>query len=117
VKATLGLRKEKIEWLQLSKMFQDATTITHTLGFRYIWIDSLCIIQDDIAGWERESAKMASIYENSALTISAIHASDGDGGCFTHTPRLAVGLGWIGARHIGPRPYGVSGWGEFSKCG
>jgi hypothetical protein len=31
--------------------------------------------------------------------------------------RLAVGLGWIGARHIGPRPYGVSDWGEFSKCG
>jgi hypothetical protein len=40
-------------------------------GISYIWIDSLCIVQDDDLDWETESAKMASIYQNAYLTIAA----------------------------------------------
>ena len=61
-KATLEQRKLEVPWLLLSRTFQDAITITRELGIRYIWIDSLCIIQDDKEDWERVSAKMAEIY-------------------------------------------------------
>jgi hypothetical protein len=64
--------------------FQDAVIVTRTLGVRYLWIDSLCICQDDLRDWEREAAKMASVYSNSYLTISVTGAKDGTVGCFPH---------------------------------
>jgi hypothetical protein len=70
----------------LSKTFQDAITITRALSIRYLWIDSLCIIQDDKQDWEKESGQMASIYEHAYLVISAAHASDGSKGCFSNHP-------------------------------
>jgi hypothetical protein len=42
------------------------------MGIRYLWIDSLCIVQDDEKEWEVEAARMASIFENSYLTV-AVH--------------------------------------------
>lgn len=87
--STLKNRKKQIHWRSLSKTFQDAVTITRRLGIEYLWIDSLCIIQDDKADWVTESAKMGSIFQNSYLTIAASHASDGEHGCFIRTPELA----------------------------
>jgi hypothetical protein len=81
-KATFLSRMKQITWMSLSKTFQDAIIITHKLGLRFIWIDSLCIIQDDILDWETESKKMASIYESSKVTIAAAKSHDGKGGCF-----------------------------------
>ncbi|KAL2129305.1 hypothetical protein VTI74DRAFT_7951 [Chaetomium olivicolor] len=66
----------------LAKTFQDAIEITLKLGIRYLWIDCLCIIQDDLADWEVEAAKMASIYRNAHVTISASASTDSADGCF-----------------------------------
>ena len=85
---TLRSRLAAIPWKDLSKTFQDAIIITNNLGYRYIWIDSLCIIQNDYQDWELESKNMASIYQNSILTIAASKSKDGDGGCFASTPDL-----------------------------
>ncbi|PSN64103.1 HET-domain-containing protein [Corynespora cassiicola Philippines] len=65
----------------LPPLFQDAIIITRQLGLRYIWIDSLCIIQDSTRDWETEASKMAGIYENSHVTISAAGCKDGSGRC------------------------------------
>ncbi|KAH8653180.1 hypothetical protein BGZ60DRAFT_362419, partial [Tricladium varicosporioides] len=62
--------------------FQHAITITRKLCIRYIWIDSLCILQDSLIGWETEFSKMASIYQNSYITIAATSPSDTFEGCF-----------------------------------
>ncbi|KAH7132718.1 heterokaryon incompatibility protein-domain-containing protein [Dactylonectria macrodidyma] len=67
----------------LPKSFQDAIVITLRLGYHLLWIDSLCIIQDDDDDWQRESARMADIYENAVLTIAATRSPDGHGGCFS----------------------------------
>jgi hypothetical protein len=80
--ATLAQLKSEVQWSQLSRNFQDAISITRELGVRYIWIDSLCIIQDDRNDWKRESAKMAEIYSNSYLNLAATGSADGEGGCF-----------------------------------
>ncbi|KAH8173596.1 heterokaryon incompatibility protein (HET) domain-containing protein [Sarocladium implicatum] len=56
--------------------FQDAITITRAIGLRWLWIDSLCIVQDDEDDWRRESQLMGSIFENSEVTLAASHAKD-----------------------------------------
>ncbi|KAH8710106.1 heterokaryon incompatibility protein-domain-containing protein, partial [Phaeosphaeriaceae sp. PMI808] len=74
--ANLRERCTAICWASLPKTFQDAITITRKLGIRYLWIDSLCILQDDSADWDIELAKMGDIYKNSYLTIAVVSASD-----------------------------------------
>ncbi|KAH7262899.1 heterokaryon incompatibility protein-domain-containing protein [Fusarium tricinctum] len=65
---------------QLPRTFKDAITVTRRLGFTYLWIDSLCIIQGDNTDWERESANMASIYSEGVLNLAASYSSDSHGG-------------------------------------
>jgi hypothetical protein len=45
-KETLAVHQAGIEWSELPPTFQDAVVITKKLGFQYLWIDSLCIIQN-----------------------------------------------------------------------
>lgn len=52
------------------------------LGERYLWIDSLCIIQDCEEDWTTEVPRMQAVYEGAILTISAMSARDGRGGCW-----------------------------------
>ena len=49
---------------------------------RWLWIDSLCIIQDSRDDWQREAPMMCDVYQNALLNISADHAVDARGGCF-----------------------------------
>ncbi|KAF5598582.1 heterokaryon incompatibility protein [Fusarium pseudocircinatum] len=59
--------------------FQDAIEVTRQLGFRYLWIDSLCIIQDDESDWSQESLMMGNIFEQASCTIAAVDSVDDDG--------------------------------------
>lgn len=67
----------------LPKTFRDAVVITRRLGYRYLWIDSLCIIQDSPADWEDQAKIMALIYANSVFTIAALKSPGSYHGCFT----------------------------------
>lgn len=71
---------------QLTKTFRDAITITQSLGLSFLWIDSLCIIQNSIQDWRKESALMADVYGGSAITIAAADAENGSIGCFFQLP-------------------------------
>ncbi|KAG9250597.1 heterokaryon incompatibility protein-domain-containing protein [Emericellopsis atlantica] len=79
----LTSRLSGIKWDDLAKTFQDAVTLTRQIGFRHLWIDSLCIIQDDSDDWKKESVKMGDIYRGAYLTIAASLASADDEG-FLH---------------------------------
>ncbi|KAI0420615.1 hypothetical protein F5X98DRAFT_371588 [Xylaria grammica] len=69
----------------------DVIVVARGIGVKYVWIDSLCIIQDDIKDWETEAAKMGSIYEGALLVIAATAASDSTGGClFEREPHLEI---------------------------
>lgn len=68
---------QNIPVLSLLKSFQDAIYVTRSLGVRYLWIDSLCIIQDDPGDWAKESKRMADVYKNAVVNLSA---SDFDSG-------------------------------------
>lgn len=82
LEATIEPHKIFMPWKELPRTFQDAANISRRLGIRYLWIDSLCIIQDSTDDWQIESAKMANIYRNSFITIAAAAAGDFRGGCF-----------------------------------
>jgi hypothetical protein len=56
--------KSSISYHTMPKAYQDTVRVARALGVKYIWIDALCIIQDDISDWETESKMMAEIFEN-----------------------------------------------------
>jgi hypothetical protein len=64
----------------LCKTFLDAIEVTRSLNCRFLWIDSLCIIQDSAEDWAQESARMADVYSQAHLTLSASCATSGDTG-------------------------------------
>ena len=82
LKENLQRHLNDIPWQDLPKTFQEACTICAELRIQYIWIDSLCIVQDDAAEWEAESAVMGRIYEESLFTIAASSAVDSSEGLF-----------------------------------
>lgn len=67
----------EIPYETLGTTFQHAITICNRLGFCYIWIDSLCILQGDEADWEEEASKMGGIYASCSLNIVASAAANG----------------------------------------
>lgn len=69
--ATLASKTKQIQLEDMPQAFQDAITVARRLGIQYLWIDSLCIIQDDVRDWQIESSKMAEIFSNAYLTIIA----------------------------------------------
>ncbi|KZL68765.1 TOL-like protein [Colletotrichum tofieldiae] len=70
----LGSRMVGFKLDELPKTFQDAVQITRELGISYLWIDSLCIIQDDTHDWNRESKRMEDVYASAYCTIAAASA-------------------------------------------
>ena len=80
--ATLEQLKQAVPLADLSKTLQHAIDIPTRLGIDYIWIDSLCILQDSKHDWEQEAAQMGAIYEGCLLVIAATASFDGSGGCY-----------------------------------
>lgn len=78
--ANLQAHQDGIDFAALPKTLQDAITMARYLGFQYIWIDCLCIIQDQKKDWSREAASMATIYSNAHLTVAAAGSAHCDGG-------------------------------------
>lgn len=68
----------------LPRTFRDAVNTTRRLGFRYIWIDSLCIIQDDEDDWTREALTMSEVYLNAEISLAADDSRNSDEGFFRH---------------------------------
>ncbi|KAJ3549839.1 hypothetical protein NM208_g290 [Fusarium decemcellulare] len=86
---------EAIPCKTLPRTFRDAVTVTRNLNLRYLWIDSLCILQQDDEedtlrdkqmcqeDWEYESERMCSVYQNSYLTLAGLSSIDCTGGLFS----------------------------------
>jgi hypothetical protein len=74
-----------IAWTSIPRTFQDAMIFSQSLGIENIWIDSLCIVQDDPFDWQAQAAQMASIYQNSYITLAATTSSDNQSGCLWHS--------------------------------
>jgi hypothetical protein len=78
--ATLKDRERCIALSDMPANFRDSIISIRALGLQYIWIGSLCIVQDDKDDWQNESQKMGNVYSSAYITVvpvSAVSAHDG----------------------------------------
>ncbi|MCJ1282909.1 hypothetical protein MMC26_002235 [Xylographa opegraphella] len=75
--------KNRVPPEKLTQTFLDAIEVTRRLGIRYVWIDSLCILQDSPEDWNREAALMGKVYKYSYCNIAATGVWDGRRGFFS----------------------------------
>jgi hypothetical protein len=71
---------------ELPQTYKDAFQIARRLGVPFIWIDSLCIIQDSDDDWRQESKTMGKVYRHAWFNVSADSATDSNTGCFSTRP-------------------------------
>jgi len=80
----LQQRKLGISLNALPATVVDAIRVARSLGIKFVWIDSLCILQDSSEDWDIESSRMASIYANAYITLFADCGRDDDHGFLCH---------------------------------
>ncbi|KAF1811671.1 HET-domain-containing protein [Eremomyces bilateralis CBS 781.70] len=105
LKCNLGALRKSIDPKTLSETFQEAINVTRFLGVRYIWIDSLCIVQDDDMDWMQESAQIKDVYSRALINLAASASTDGSGGLFRSRrpdllPAFTTATSWPGKEHI-----------------
>ena len=90
-KANLEGMKKLIRHEALPKTVGDAILVTRDLEIQYIWVDSLCIIQDSTDDWARECEVMGSIYAGSYCNIAATAAGSNEDSCiFARDPASVI---------------------------
>ena len=90
LRSNVAPRETSMVDLILPATIQDALKITYELGLRHVWIDALCIVQDDSPEWALESAKMGSIYSHCVFNIAANIGGDSHSGCFNLYSHIAT---------------------------
>ena len=88
---TLQDHKRCISFSEMPRTLQDAVIVTRRLGLRFLWVDALCIVQDDKSDWLQEAGNMGNIYMHSYCTIAAHAAQHADHGFLEQalaTPRM-----------------------------
>ncbi|PTB65482.1 HET-domain-containing protein [Trichoderma citrinoviride] len=90
---------EEIPWSLLPKTFQDSAKVAVWLGIKYLWIDSLCIIQDSAEDWKEQAAQMCEIYTGGYVTFAAAWSADSDVGLFRESPSFTVEPSAIVGQH------------------
>ncbi|KAL7805928.1 HET domain-containing protein [Trichoderma gracile] len=83
---------EAIPLAKMPNAVQDAVAVCRGLKIPYLWVDSLCIIQDDSVAWLEDASQMDRIYLHSRLTIAAIEPSS------------------CKSRFLGAQTFGQPGW-------
>ncbi|EJT81070.1 hypothetical protein GGTG_01057 [Gaeumannomyces tritici R3-111a-1] len=97
----LGL---KSAWPKLPQTIQDAILLVWRLGKRYLWIDSLCIVQDSLSSWELNAKSMHLVYGHAHFTICAADGDDATTGlrAVSHAIRTGGRPPWLAGdiRHL-----------------
>ncbi|KAH6880456.1 heterokaryon incompatibility protein, partial [Thelonectria olida] len=82
----------------LPRTFSDFVTVARSFSIRYVWIDSLCIIQDSVRDWQIESATMGDVFSKSVFTVAASASRDPDGGLFRERDPAFIQPGVVKAK-------------------
>lgn len=74
--ANVSRLRQRINAEELPQTFQDCIHVAQQLSISYVWIDSLCILQDVKSDWARESERMELVFANAFLTVAAACCSN-----------------------------------------
>lgn len=86
----------------MPKNFQDAVAVTRHLGIEYIWIDSLCIIQDSAKDWQREAATMDQVYKHAYVTLAATSTKTSHDGFLERSLGREVRIPFKSSKDVSP---------------
>jgi hypothetical protein len=89
IKLTTTTQQNLVEGLEISKLpntFRDAVVLCQKLDIDFLWIDSLCILQDSVDDWIQESSIMGDIYAGSYCNIAASQSHNPNSGCLYDGP-------------------------------
>lgn len=113
-KSTLAGLLAGISVSNLPGTLKDAVTVTSRLGLKHIWIDSICIIQDDPNDWKQEAGKMSTVYAQSLVTIIASSANSCSEGFLDQkrAPSVEVGRVVVHDRQAEIRARVIYDWGH-----
>ncbi|KAH7357549.1 heterokaryon incompatibility protein-domain-containing protein [Pyrenochaeta sp. MPI-SDFR-AT-0127] len=84
--ATFEDRRKGFSVEELPETIRDAVILARGLNIRYIWVDSLCIIQDSATDWVYEASRMCAVYTNAAITFAAIDSPASETGLLVAGP-------------------------------
>lgn len=82
-KDTIEEMKRGIDILQLLPTFVQALDVARSLNMKWIWIDSLCILQDSLEDWAKEAGLMKDVYQNAVVNIAATNSVNSYGGVYS----------------------------------
>lgn len=92
LKLTEGKYAEFLDGIELETLprtFRDAVDLTRRIGKDYLWIDSMCTIQDSVLDWREESPRMSEIYAGAFLNIAAMSSWNSHGGIYQRRSPLS----------------------------
>lgn len=84
---------------------QDTVKTARALGIQFLWIDALCVIQGDVADWQREGLNMDKVYQNAYLTIAST-ATDTVWESFLARPTIQTQLSLATDSNVAPTSIG-----------
>lgn len=105
LRVNLETMQHGIPLKMLPQNFQDAIVIARKLQLRYVWIDALCIIQDDPADWATEAARMNEVYGSAHLTVAATSAMSSTDGFLKRSVDTACSIPYYKDIHGDPAGY------------
>ncbi|KIW16283.1 hypothetical protein PV08_06334 [Exophiala spinifera] len=82
LRATYRAALESLPMRDLPPVFMDAISVASSAGINFLWIDSVCIVQDDVDDWSKESARTGDIYGGAICNVAATGFTDGSHGLF-----------------------------------
>ncbi|KAK5657921.1 hypothetical protein OQA88_2470 [Cercophora sp. LCS_1] len=80
---TVGITKS-----ELPETIYDALVVAVSMNIAWLWVDSLCIIQDSPEDWVTQAASMTEVYQNCRLCIAARGGQKSSDGMFCHRDPL-----------------------------
>ncbi|KAL1638107.1 hypothetical protein SLS58_008944 [Diplodia intermedia] len=75
---------EEIKLQRFPKTIRDAILVTRALDLQYLWVDALCIIQNDTEDWATEASRMCDVYHNAYVTLIPFTSESCDDGFLDH---------------------------------
>lgn len=83
--AVVGEFRAGLDMTALPQLFRDTILLVREIGIEHLWIDSLCIIQDDSEDCKQSGFQLADIFRGATITVAAVNASSPNTGLFDQT--------------------------------